>query len=144
MMKVVLLQVQVLLSAPITAESESRKIKFPIVIRHRREKATIYNANPFDPNSIPYFKDRAFFQNVGDHGGVVKRRSPMKSWWACSDSNREPKHYECSALTVELQARRNSLPETPATFKNRDEKLKNGRPRSHSLRWHFCPARSAT
>src|SRR5688572_19648996 len=26
-------------------------------------------------------------------------------WWARSDSNREPKHYECSALTVELQAR---------------------------------------
>ena len=26
-------------------------------------------------------------------------------WWACSDLNREPKDYESSALTIELQAR---------------------------------------
>ena len=29
-----------------------------------------------------------------------------ETWWACPDLNREPKHYECSALTIELQARR--------------------------------------
>jgi hypothetical protein len=33
------------------------------------------------------------------HNGLTE------DWWACSDSNREPKHYECSALTIELQAR---------------------------------------
>lgn len=26
------------------------------------------------------------------------------NWWACSDLNREPRHYECHALTIELQA----------------------------------------
>ena len=26
-------------------------------------------------------------------------------WWACQDSNLEPKDYESSALTIELQAR---------------------------------------
>lgn len=29
----------------------------------------------------------------------------VKRWWACSDLNREPKDYESSALTIELQAR---------------------------------------
>jgi rhomboid family GlyGly-CTERM serine protease len=37
-------------------------------------------------------------------------------WWACSDSNREPKHYECSALTVELQAHPTTLPKRRTTF----------------------------
>src|ERR1035441_9605594 len=44
-------------------------------------------------------------------------------WWACPDSNREPKHYECSALTIELQARRNMISETTGTFNSRSEKL---------------------
>ncbi len=29
----------------------------------------------------------------------------LRLWWACSDLNREPKDYESSALTIELQAR---------------------------------------
>ena len=33
----------------------------------------------------------------------------MGEWWACPDSNREPKHYECSALTIELQAHRDMI-----------------------------------
>src|SRR5438552_6641047 len=32
-------------------------------------------------------------------------RVQRKIWWACSDLNREPRHYECHALTIELQAR---------------------------------------
>ena len=31
------------------------------------------------------------------------------AWWARPDLNREPKHYECSALTIELQARRRMM-----------------------------------
>src|SRR5665213_807913 len=45
-------------------------------------------------------------------------------WWACSDSNREPKHYECSALTIELQARQDMISEATAIFNSRTEKLK--------------------
>ena len=33
--------------------------------------------------------------------------SATQDWWACSDLNREPRHYECHALTIELQARHN-------------------------------------
>src|SRR5690242_9045627 len=34
-------------------------------------------------------------------------RCSTQDWWACSDLNREPRHYECHALTIELQARHN-------------------------------------
>ena len=37
--------------------------------------------------------------------------------------NREPKHYECSALTIELQAHRHMLAEAGATFNSRRKKL---------------------
>src|SRR5580692_4480982 len=37
-------------------------------------------------------------------------------WWACPDLNREPKHYECSALTIELQARRVMFAEAAGNF----------------------------
>src|SRR5688572_14556310 len=49
--------------------------------------------------------------------------------WARSDSNREPKHYECSALTVELRAQEwpnvTNLPlkHNPATKANGDLNL---------------------
>jgi hypothetical protein len=34
----------------------------------------------------------------------VPRVATEERWWAHQDSNLEPKHYECSALTVELWA----------------------------------------
>ena len=43
-------------------------------------------------------------QEVFHHGFIVEciglaHDFNFLIWWACSDSNREPKHYECSALT---------------------------------------------
>ena len=37
----------------------------------------------------------------------IAMRVQRKIWWACSDLNREPRHYECHALTIELQAQHN-------------------------------------
>src|ERR1039458_10343354 len=34
----------------------------------------------------------------------LRRLREKMNWWARSDLNREPKHYECSALTIELRA----------------------------------------
>ncbi len=47
-------------------------------------------------------------------------------WWARSDLNREPKHYECSALTIELQAhaRTATLAEATAHFKSGTARLR--------------------
>ena len=43
-------------------------------------------------------------------GGALRLRfnvlTSFRSWWARSDLNREPKDYESSALTIELQARK--------------------------------------
>lgn len=36
---------------------------------------------------------------VGAQFEHEERYQHLSDWWACSDSNREPKHYECSALT---------------------------------------------
>ena len=36
---------------------------------------------------------------------TARNGSNHEFWWACTDLNREPKDYESSALTVELQAR---------------------------------------
>ncbi len=37
--------------------------------------------------------------------GRAMRSSKSEDWWAGRDSNPQPKHYECSALTIELPAR---------------------------------------
>src|SRR5690348_13211027 len=37
------------------------------------------------------------------------------AWWACQDSNLEPRDYESPALTIELQARRTHSTSAPAT-----------------------------
>jgi hypothetical protein len=39
-------------------------------------------------------------------GAAAFTRLASEGWWACLDSNQEPDRYERPALTIELQARR--------------------------------------
>ncbi len=38
-------------------------------------------------------------------GATCPPLAKVEGWWAGRDSNPQPKHYECSALTIELPAR---------------------------------------
>jgi hypothetical protein len=47
----------------------------------------------------------------------------VSRWWAQRDLNPRPSDYECSALTIELQARAGMLAESKPTFNSRTAKL---------------------
>ncbi len=55
----------------------------------------------------------------------IRRQIHMTEWWACRDSNPEPRDYESPALTVELQARTRSYKMRRRSFPERSRSLQN-------------------
>src|SRR5213080_793763 len=63
-----------------------------------------------------------------------------QDWWACSGLNREPRHYECHALTIELQARHNQPPRVivMGSFRTSMQRRKSLYASGLSARNSFC------